>query len=54
VVYLHYAQTIGVERLATLMDEIFTRTLSEGARPIGRLPSGRVRSIRVRQAPENP
>ena len=31
VVYLHYAHAIGMERLATLMDEIFALTLSEGA-----------------------
>ena len=31
VVYLHYAHAIGMERLARLMDEIFSLTLSEGA-----------------------
>ena len=31
VVYLHYAHAISMERLATLMDEIFSLTLSEGA-----------------------
>jgi len=31
VVYLHYTHAIGMERLATLMDEIFSLTLSEGA-----------------------
>jgi transposase len=31
VVYLHYAHAIGMERLATLMEEIFSLTLSEGA-----------------------
>ena len=31
VIYLHYAHAIGMERLATLMDEIFSLTLSEGA-----------------------
>ena len=31
VVYLHYAHAIGMERLTTLMDEIFSLTLSEGA-----------------------
>ena len=31
VVYLHYAHAIGMERLATLMDEIFSLSLSEGA-----------------------
>ena len=31
VVYLHYAHAIGMERLATLMNEIFSLTLSEGA-----------------------
>jgi transposase len=31
VVYLHYAHAIGMERLATLLDEIFSLTLSEGA-----------------------
>ena len=31
VVYLHYAHAIGMERLATLMDEIFSLTISEGA-----------------------
>ena len=31
VVYLHYAHAIGMQRLATLMDEIFSLTLSEGA-----------------------
>ena len=31
VVYLHYAQAIGMERLALLMDEIFSLTISEGA-----------------------
>ena len=29
VVYLHYAHAIGMERLATLMDEIFSLTISE-------------------------
>jgi transposase len=31
VVYLHYAHAIGMERLANLMDEIFSLTISEGA-----------------------
>jgi len=31
VVYLHYAHAIGMERLAMLMEEIFSLTLSEGA-----------------------
>jgi len=31
VVYLHYAHAIGMERLATLMDEIFCLSISEGA-----------------------
>ncbi len=31
VIYLHYAHAIGMERLVTLMDEIFALTLSEGA-----------------------
>ncbi len=31
VVYLHYAHAIGMERLATLMEEIFSLTISEGA-----------------------
>jgi transposase len=31
VVYLHYAHAIGIERLASLMDEIFSLSLSEGA-----------------------
>lgn len=31
VVYLHYAHAIGMERLATLMEEVFSLTLSEGA-----------------------
>jgi transposase len=31
VVYLHYAHAIGMERLARLMNEIFSLTLSEGA-----------------------
>ena len=31
VVYLHYAHAIGLERLATLMDEMFALTISEGA-----------------------
>jgi transposase len=31
VVYLHYAHAIGMERLASLMDEIFSLTISEGA-----------------------
>ena len=31
VVYLHYAQAIGMERLSTLMDEIFSLSISEGA-----------------------
>ena len=30
VVYLHYTHAIGMGRLATLMDEIFSLTLSEG------------------------
>jgi len=29
VVYLHYAHAIGMERLAMLMEEIFSLTLSE-------------------------
>ena len=31
VVYLHYAHAIGMERLATLMDELFSLSISEGA-----------------------
>jgi transposase len=31
VVYLHYAHAIGLERLATLMGEMFALTISEGA-----------------------
>ena len=31
VVYLHYAQAIGMERLSTLMEEIFSLSISEGA-----------------------
>jgi transposase len=31
VVYLHYAHAIGLERLATLMDELFSLSISEGA-----------------------
>jgi transposase len=31
VVYLHYAHAIGMERLATLRDELFSLSLSEGA-----------------------
>jgi transposase len=31
VVYLHYAHAIGMQRLATLMDELFTLSISEGA-----------------------
>lgn len=31
VVYLHYAHAIGMERLATLMDELFSLSMSEGA-----------------------
>ncbi len=31
VVYLHYAHAIGIERLATLMDELFSLSISEGA-----------------------
>jgi len=31
VVYLHYAHAIGMERLAGLMDEIFSLSISEGA-----------------------
>ena len=31
VVYLHYAHAIGLERLATVMDEIFSLSISEGA-----------------------
>jgi len=31
VVYLHYAQAIGMQRLALLMDEIFSLSISEGA-----------------------
>ena len=31
VVYLHYAHAIGMERLVTLMDEIFSLSISEGA-----------------------
>lgn len=31
VVYLHYAHAIGVERLALLMDELFSLSISEGA-----------------------
>jgi transposase len=31
VVYLHYAHAIGMERLTTLMDELFSLSISEGA-----------------------
>jgi transposase len=31
VVYLHYAHAIGIQRLALLMDEIFSLSISEGA-----------------------
>jgi transposase len=31
VVYLHYAHAIGMQRLATLMDEVFSLSISEGA-----------------------
>jgi transposase len=31
VVYLHYAHAIGMERLAVLMDELFSLSISEGA-----------------------
>jgi transposase len=31
VVYLHYAHAIGIERLALLMDELFSLSISEGA-----------------------
>jgi len=31
VVYLHYAQAIGIERLRALMGEVFGRSISEGA-----------------------
>jgi transposase len=31
VVYLHYAHAIGMERLATLMDELFSLSINEGA-----------------------
>jgi transposase len=31
VVYLHYAHAVGLERLATLMDELFSLSISEGA-----------------------
>ena len=31
VIYLHYAHAIGMERLATLMDELFGLSISEGA-----------------------
>src|SRR5450631_2610188 len=31
VVYLHYTHAIGMERLATIMDEIFGVSISEGA-----------------------
>ena len=31
VVYLHYTHAIGMERLATVMDEIFGLSISEGA-----------------------
>jgi transposase len=31
VIYLHYAHAIGMERLATLMDELFSLSISEGA-----------------------
>jgi len=31
VVYLHYAHAIGMERLARLMDELFSLSISEGA-----------------------
>src|SRR6202030_4795282 len=31
VVYLHYAHAIGMERLSTLMDEIFSLSIGEGA-----------------------
>jgi transposase len=41
VVYLHYAHAIGMERLATLMDELFALSISEGA--ISNIP-GRARA----------
>src|SRR3954465_8969647 len=31
VVYLHYAHAIGMERLALLMNELFSLSISEGA-----------------------
>ena len=31
VVYLHYAHAVGMERLATLMDDLFSLSISEGA-----------------------
>jgi transposase len=31
VVHLHYAHAIGIERLALLMDELFSLSISEGA-----------------------
>ncbi len=31
VVYLHFAHAIGMERLALLMDELFSLSISEGA-----------------------
>ena len=31
VIYLHYAHAIGMERLALLMDELFSLSISEGA-----------------------
>src|SRR5215213_2134415 len=31
VVYLHYAHAIGLQRLVTLMDELFSLSISEGA-----------------------
>ena len=30
-IYLHYAHAIGMERLAALMDELFSLSISEGA-----------------------
>jgi len=31
VVHLHYAHAIGMERLVTLLDELFSLSISEGA-----------------------
>ena len=40
VVYLHYAHAIGMERLATLMDEIFSLSISPRVGPKARPRTG--------------